>query len=302
MLLLLIGIVLFAVTAGLLVRAIALPRLQTETTLATVGAYGYPTAARPEGAGALSELLDRLAERVGAAALPRIGGGDESEIRTLIGSAGAYATTPVRFLGYRVLSAVGVTATWLWLGPAANLPAGLFILVTPLLALCGWTLPLSLLRIRAQRRLDLIEFQLPELVDSLVVTVEAGVGFSGALRMASREIPAPLGQELQLVLQEEEMGLAAQEALGNLSKRVPLPAMASFVRSVVQGETLGVSIGDVLRGVAVEMRARRRAKAEERAQKAPVKMIFPLVLCIFPAVMIVILYPAVRTFTDAFGG
>jgi len=301
-LLLLIGIGLFAASAALLVRAVALPRLRTETTLAKVQAYGYPVAEHADGAGALSERLDRLAEKLGAAVLPRIGGEEEAEIRTLIASAGAYGTTPVRFLGYRVLSGVGVTTTWLWLGPAANLPAGLFIVTIPLLALAGWLLPLSLLRIRADRRLEQIEIQLPELVDSLVVTVEAGMGFAGGLRMAAKEMPAPLGQEVQLALQEEDMGLSGPEALGNLAKRVPSPAMASFVRSVVQGETLGVSIGDILRGVATEMRAVRRAKAEERAQKAPVKMVFPLVLCIFPAVMIVILYPVLSNIHSALGG
>jgi tight adherence protein C len=219
----------------------------------------------------------------------------------LLGSAGAYGTTPVKFLGYRVLSAVGVTATWLWLGAAGRMPAGLFILFVPLLALLGWTLPLSLFRIRAERRLEQIEYQLPELVDLLVVTVEAGMGFGGGLRMAAKQMPDPLGQELQLAFREEEMGLSAPEALANLAQRVPSPAMASFVRSVVQGETLGVSIGDILRGVAVEMREIRRANAEERAQKAPVKMVFPLVLCIFPAVMIVILYPVVSTIHQALG-
>ena len=302
MILLLIGIGLFAASVVLVGRAIALPRLQTETTLATVRAYGYPVADPGKKPGALSERLDRLAEKVGAAVLPRIGAGDEAEIRTLIASAGAYGTTPVRFLGYRVLSAAGLTATWLWLGPAANLSAALFILFIPLLALMGWLLPLSLLRVRADRRLEQIEYQLPELVDSLVVTVEAGLGFGGGLRMAAKAMPAPLGQELQLALQEEDMGLSGPEALENLAKRVPSPAMASFVRSVVQGETLGVSTGDILRGVAEEMRAIRRAKAEERAQKAPVKMVFPLVLCIFPAVMIVILYPVLVSIHKALGG
>jgi tight adherence protein C len=301
MFLLLIGIGLFAASAGLLVRAIALPRLQMETTLAKARAYGYPVAEPAPTAGALSDRLDRLAEKVGAAVLPRIGGGDEAEIRTMIASAGAYGTTPVRFLGYRVLSAVGVTATWLWLGAAGRMPAGLFIVFIPLLVLLGWTLPLSLLRIRGERRLEQIEYQLPELVDSLVVTVEAGMGFGGGLRMAAKQMPDPLGQELQLALQEEEMGLSVPEALGNLAKRVPSPAMTSFVRSVVQGETLGVSLGDILRGVATEMRAIRQAKAEERAQKAPVKMVFPLVLCIFPAVMIVILYPVLSSIHQALG-
>jgi tight adherence protein C len=98
------------------------------------------------------------------------------------------------------------------------------------------------------------------------------------------------------------MGLTTEEALRNLLVRVETPAVRSFVRSVTQGETLGVSIGEILRSLAGEMRKRRRAAAEERAQKAPIKILFPLVFLIFPAMFIILLGPAVFDFIDAFGG
>jgi tight adherence protein C len=96
------------------------------------------------------------------------------------------------------------------------------------------------------------------------------------------------------------MGLTTEEALRNMLVRVDTPAMRSFVRAVTQGEALGVSIGDILRSLANEMRKRRRAAAEERAQKAPVKILFPLVFLIFPAMFVILLGPAVFDFLDAF--
>jgi tight adherence protein C len=98
------------------------------------------------------------------------------------------------------------------------------------------------------------------------------------------------------------MGLSTSEALKNMLQRSQTPAMRSFVRSVLQGETLGVSIGDIMRNLAVEMRKRRRAAAEEQAQKAPTKLLFPLVFLIFPAMFVVILGPAIFHFTASFGG
>jgi tight adherence protein C len=98
------------------------------------------------------------------------------------------------------------------------------------------------------------------------------------------------------------MGLSAKEALRNLLERCDTPLMRSFVRAILQGETLGVSIGQIMRDLAVDMRKRRRAAAEERAQKAPIKLLFPLVFLIFPAMFVVILGPAAFSFIKAFGG
>lgn len=97
------------------------------------------------------------------------------------------------------------------------------------------------------------------------------------------------------------MGLAITEALQNMLARAETPAMRSFVRSIIQGETLGVSIGEIMRNLAVEMRKRRRAGAEERAQKAPIKILFPLIFLIFPSMFVILLGPAVFQFMQAFG-
>ena len=98
------------------------------------------------------------------------------------------------------------------------------------------------------------------------------------------------------------MGLSIQEALLNMLARCDTPPMRSFVRSIVQGETLGVSIGQIMRSLADEMRKRRQAAAEERAQKAPIKILFPLVALIFPAIFVVLLVPAILSFTTTIGG
>jgi len=144
--------------------------------------------------------------------------------------------------------------------------------------------------------------QLPELIDLLVVTVEAGLGFGSSLQVASEKLDGPLGDELRLTLQEQNMGLSTNESLKNMLARAETPAMRSFVRSILQGEILGVSIGEIMRNLSTEMRKRRRAAAEERAQKAPIKILFPLIFLIFPAMFIILLGPAVFQFLEAFGG
>ena len=131
--------------------------------------------------------------------------------------------------------------------------------------------------------------------------VEAGLGFSGSMRIAGGGCDGPLGDELRLTLQEQSMGLSTKEALTNMLERCETPSMRSFVRSILQGETLGVSIGAILRNLAIEMRKRRRQLAEERAQKAPIKMLFPLVFLIFPPIFIVLLYPAISSLTQSLG-
>jgi tight adherence protein C len=161
---------------------------------------------------------------------------------------------------------------------------------------------MTIVRNRSRRRLEQIDYELPELIDLLVVTVEAGLGFNGSMQIAAERLDGALGDEMRLTLQEQSMGLSTDEAMRNLLARAETPAMRSFVRSIVQGETLGVSIGDILRNLAIEMRKRRRASAEERAQKAPIKILFPLIFLIFPAMFVILLAPAVFQFLEAFGG
>jgi tight adherence protein C len=216
--------------------------------------------------------------------------------------AGLYTLQPAVFLGYRALGSACGGLALMWLAGAGGHSGGTVLFATVFGAFAGWVLPQTIVRKKAEHRLGQIEIALPELIDLLVVTVEAGLGFSRSMQVAAGKLQGPLGDELRLAVQEQRMGLASTEALSSILKRCDTPSMRSFVRSVIQGETLGVSMGTIMRNLATEMRKRRRASAEERAQKAPVKMLFPLVFLIFPPIFIILLYPAVYNFGQSFGG
>ena len=140
------------------------------------------------------------------------------------------------------------------------------------------------------------------MIDLLVVSVESGLGLTGSLRVATERMAGPLGDEMKLLLHEQQMGLASDEAMRSLLERCDTEGVRSFVRAILQGEQLGVSIGTILRNLALEMRKKRRQKAEERAQKAPIKVLFPLVFLIFPSIFVVILGPAIFPLRDLFSG
>ena len=121
-----------------------------------------------------------------------------------------------------------------------------------------------------------IERETPDLIDQLVVSLEAGIGFSAALQKGVDRLGGALGQEMRLALQEQRIGASLTESLQQLRERVDSPNLQTFVRAVVQGERLGVSIGNIMRDLAIDMRKRRRQMAEEQAQKTPVKLLLPL--------------------------
>ena len=177
----------------------------------------------------------------------------------------------------------------------------LIVVGTALMAVLGWIAPVSIVKGRAKKRLAEVDYSLPELIDLIVVSLEAGIGFAGSLNVAADRILGPLGEELRLTNQEQRMGLQGWEALENFQKRCPTDTVKSFVRSVVQGERLGVSMGQIMRNLAVEMRMRRRQLAEEKAHKAPIKMLFPLVFMIFPSMFVVLLGPAMYSIIDNLG-
>lgn len=302
LLMLVMGLALSGAAVVLVARAAILPRLRASETLERIDSYGFTSKQDDDsGPSAARTALDGVASSVGGLA-GRFGGVREASLRRSLVAAGIYGLSPRKFLGYRVLSAITVAAAWIWLASARGYPVLLAMSVTVLAALVGWTLPMTLVRRRAEARSEKIDYELPNLIDLLVVTVEAGLGFNGSLQLAAERFSGPLGDELRLTLQEQSMGLSTNEALRNLVARCETPLMRSFVRSVLQGETLGVSIGQIMRDLALDMRKRRRQAAEERAQKAPIKLLFPLVFLIFPAMFVVLLGPAFLNFRDAFGG
>jgi tight adherence protein C len=293
-LMLILGLVLIACTVWLILHAAGVRRARIGDTLSAMTLYGFqqPTAVERGTRGTLTGGLDSLATRLGEF-VARFGGlVKEDEMRRVLRSAGMYTMSAKKFMGYRVIAGIVFPFLWVWLGISSNYSPLRVLFGFVIAVLAGWYGPLVLVRRSARIRLDEIDFQMPELIDVLVTTVEAGVGFSGSLQLAARRMGGPLGDELRLTLQEQDMGLSTQEALNNLLDRASTPAIRTFVRAIIQGETLGVSIGRIMRDLAVEMRKNRRQKAEERAQKAPTKMLFPLVFLIFPAMFVVMLGPA----------
>jgi tight adherence protein C len=297
-LILIIGVLLIGATVVLLGRALVLPRLRAAGAVQQIGTYGYGSAVAAQEAAERdrSRQLADVAARV-AQGLP---GMNMTELRKLLFAAGMYTTAPGTVATYRVLGTLALPTLWLWLGIRSGKSPAVIVIGLILAIAVGWMGPILVIKRRAQKRLEQIDFDMPDLIDTLVTTVEAGVAFAGALQIAARRFKGPLAEELRLLLQEQNMGLGIRDALTHLLDRVETPAVRSFVRSVVQGELLGVSIGESLRTLSHEMRQRRRAAAEERAQKAPVKMLFPLAFLIFPSIFIILFAPAVYRFHDVF--
>lgn len=160
--------------------------------------------------------------------------------------------------------------------------------------------PYAWLYYTADKRVKNIEKTLPDAIDLLVVSVEAGLGFDMALTKVADRMKGPLGDEFTKALNEMKMGKNRQASLKDLSSRVGSDSLNSFLSMIIQGTAMGFAIGPILRIQSETMRRVRRQRAEEAAMKAPIKMVFPLVLCIFPALFIIILGPAVIQIIKAF--
>jgi tight adherence protein C len=299
-----LGVALTAGCVALVGRAIALPRLRSLSRLGDIDAYGFANgggeaAPTPR---AVAGAVDGLVKVVGSFFADRMQGLSEADSKRELMAAGMYGTAPTTLIGYRVISALTLPITGLWLASSSGLGGPLVVFIVFIMLALGWLAPVTIVRRRARERLERIDRELPELVDLLVVTVESGLGFASSMQLAAERLEGPLGDEMRLAMREQTMGLPTDRVLENILARSDTPSMRSFVRSVRQGESLGVSIGQILRNLAVEMRKRRRAAAEERAQKAPIKILFPLAGLIFPALFVVLLAPAVINFLETMGG
>jgi tight adherence protein C len=164
----------------------------------------------------------------------------------------------------------------------------------------GFFLPILWLRSKIRNRQTEIIKTLPDALDLLTITVEAGMGFDGALQKVAEKWNNELSKGFSKVVQEMRLGIPRREALRNMDRTMGVPDVTTFVAAIIQAETLGVSIAKILRIQSEQMRVKRRQRAEEQANKAPIKMLFPMVFLIFPALFIILLGPAALILMETF--
>ncbi len=217
----------------------------------------------------------------------------------LLMSAGMRNTSAQTFLAAKGISAGAGILLGIVIGAFSSVTA--VVIFASMLGAVGYIAPAIVVSQRAKRRQATIVSQLPDALDLLAVSVEAGLGFDGAVAKLTQYMSGPLPEEFELTLGEMRIGESRSDALKKLAQRAGTPEMSSFVRSIVQADQLGTSLGRILRVQATDTRLKRQAIAEERAMKAPIKMLFPTVAFIFPAMFIVVLGPALLNLGKLFG-
>jgi tight adherence protein C len=245
----------------------------------------------PFGARVLTPAWHRLA-RLGRRLSP---GGRVDQLRAKLDMAGSpLGWTVDRVLAYKLIGLIGLgalaVALFFLLLPVPPITGGVFAVG---FAVAGYTLPNIVLYQKAYNRSETMRRQLPDAIDMLTISVEAGLGFDAAMTQVARNTTGPLAQEFFRVLQEMQIGMGRSEAMRALAERTRVQEIKVFVSAMVQAEQFGIPIAQVLRVQSREMRVKRSQRAEEQAQKLPVKIIFPVIFCIMPALFVVIIGPAV---------
>jgi tight adherence protein C len=207
--------------------------------------------------------------------------------------------TPTTFLAIKAAGGIGGGAFGFVVGAAAAGPVTAFPLALGLAA-GGYIIPGFIVSMRGRKRREAIRAQLPDALDLLAVSVEAGLGFDGAVAKLTEHMGGALAEEFSLTLGEMRIGESRHDAHKKLAERAATPEVASFCRAIIQADQLGISLGKLLRLQASESRLKRQAAAEEKAMKSPIKMLFPTVIFIFPAMFIVILGPAMLNLMKLF--
>jgi len=204
------------------------------------------------------------------------------------------------FAALKVLAAAGTAVVCLLLLLIRGTSLGWILLICSGAAAAGFFIPDMWLNHRTQSRKVEIRRAMPDMLDMLTISVESGLGFDAAVAKLVTNSEGPLAHEFARMLQDVQAGMAREDAFRGLAERTDVPEINTFVMSMIQADVFGISVSSVLRTQAREMRVKRRQYAEEQAQKAPVKIVFPLILCILPATLIVVVGPAIVSIIAAF--
>jgi tight adherence protein C len=251
---------------------------------------GGVVARRPSSAAALlratwGRVAHALAGRAPAAVLER-------QHEQILRAGLSNAIRAEEFVAVSVLAPTGALVAGLAWITAAHPSPRLGVLGLVFLGVVGFCAPRAWLTRRVAERQEAIFKDLPDALDLMVIAMEAGVSFDAAIQVVADHLEGPLGSELLRTLTEMELGLSRREALQNLRRRTDVTELNHVIISLLQADSLGMPVGKVLRAQAAEMRLKRRQWAREKAGKLPIKILFPLVLFIFPPVMVVVIGPA----------
>ena len=213
------------------------------------------------------------------------------------------ALTAERIVAFKIV--FGIVGVVVGILVAPLLPFSGFlvpVMTVAVFSLAGYTFPSAGLAARASKRQKEIRKALPDTMDLLTISVEAGLGFDAALAQVVKNVPGPLSEEIARMLQEMQIGVIRAEALRHLNDRTDVPELDGFVLSMIQADKYGVGVAKVLRAQSTELRQKRRQRAEEVAQKVPLKLLFPMIFMVLPALFIVILGPgAIQVYETFFG-
>ena len=281
-------------------EVVTLPSRERERSIRRASNYGFVRIASPLDAKKFRErAMEPMRESMARWVLkvnPRTS--MEAISLKLLGAGLGRRLTPTSFLALKGGFAVGGALLGVLFSSMAGSATGLLFTVG--LAAAGFFGPDYFVNLKARSRRERIKADLPDALDLLAVSVEAGLGFDGAIAKITEHMEGPLADEFSLTLGEMRIGESRQDALKRMADRVDAPELSSFTRAIIQADQLGTSLGRILRVQAADSRLRRQAAAEEKAMKAPIKMLFPTVLFIFPAIFLVILGPAFMNLEKVF--
>jgi tight adherence protein C len=298
MMLLVLALLCLAGSVYLIAEYVSLPARDRMLSFRRASAYGRRTQKKAELQGSLRERALVPAMERAARAVLRINPKMSVELVNMrLHSAGlGRRVSPVAFLATKLFAAVaGLVLGILFFTPAKGPVMGFALGMG--LAAVGFIGPDFVLNKKIRARQERLSADLPDALDLLAVSVEAGLGFDAAVVKVTEQVEGPLGEEFALTLNEMRIGESRQDALKKLSERTGIPEVGAFARAIIQADQFGISLGRILRVQAVDTRNRRQIAAEEKAMKAPVKMLFPTVIFIFPSMFIVILGPAFLNLT-----
>ena len=285
--------------SGFLVAEVATgPARLRRAAISRASTYGKLVLRRGDTRSFRERAMLPLAGRIAHAVL-RLSPKTTAEAVTLKLLSAGISMSTTTFLAIKGGSAAGGFVLGLIFGASVG-GAGAAVLLGLTLTALGWVAPAFIVSSRGRARRETIRSALPDALDLLAVSVEAGLGFDASITKITEHMDGPLSNEFALMLGEMRVGEGRADALKKMEQRVAAPELSSFVRAIIQADQLGISLGRILRVQATDTRLRRQSAAEEKAMKAPIKMLFPTVLFIFPSMFIVILGPALLNFMKIF--